>query len=779
MTPKEIHGATSPNERISEILSEIHTNGPINHQDLHELACFKLFHPAEIQKIEPQLMYLLGLFYKTEAPNDILSFVYDHYNSEIQEETGHTLTPVQASIRHKILANRYFSFSAPTSAGKSFLLREILKNETSDILIVVPSRALIAEYLTEVHDIFRDEPDVLILQFIDNINKYRTRKRVFVVTPERALEGVRSNLTTDIGLIIFDEAQISEERIRGIGFDTFVRRSDALFPAAKKVFAHPFVENPEAQLSKHNFTDTAAAENYQQGSVGKIFIQLHNNGSQYLFSPYNPGGHLLVNCLKSEIDRAEEAIQSGESLLIFTSKSAIITGRYKEDFSKYLELCEEIDDTHAIEIIDEIEELIGARRRTSDLVIQMRKGIVIHHGSIPLPVRSLIENFTRLGFARICFATSTLAQGVNMPFRVIWIHNLAFHGSDEDKALGLKNLIGRAGRTSQRKNNFDYGFVIIRNAKNFITRFQERSRISENSVLDQSDEDIPEDWIEFVKAIKEGTMNDELNLPQEQIDRLKSGTVSSAIATILDIIFQDGLIIEATEYSNLADSERSKLKQAFHSVYENSIQRPLESGEKAVLSAAITIFLMRVQGRSFKEVLAIRYNYITKRSERSKLRRRVRNREINQNQYDSEISAIKVGYSMSPSTLPNKSLTHSFNNFAGISVTDLKYDALVYDTYDYLDKVISFSLTDIYVAAFNLYFQKEGDIKAQKFANYMRYGTADEIDILLIRYGFTLDEIDQVAPHVESIDENEIVFKDSVFEINLSRALKLVNRYQS
>jgi hypothetical protein len=779
MTPKEIHGATSASERISEILSEIHTKGPINHQDLNELACFKLFHSAEIKKVEPQLMYLLGLFYKTEAPNDILSFVYNHYNSEIQEETGHTLTPVQASIRQKILENRYFSFSAPTSAGKSFLLREILKNETSDILIVVPSRALIAEYLTEVHDLFTDEPDVLILQFIDNINKAKTRKKVFVVTPERALEGVRSNSTNDIGLIIFDEAQISEEKIRGIGFDTFVRRSDTLFPSAKKVFAHPFVENPEAQLSKHNFTNTAASENYKQGSVGKIFVQLHGNGSQYLFSPYQSGGHLLTNCLKNETDRAEEAIKSGEGLLVFTSKSAIISGKYKDDFSQYLELCDAIDDTQAIEIIDEIEELIGAKGRTSDLVMQMRKGIVIHHGSIPLPVRSLIENFTRLGFAKVCFATSTLAQGVNMPFKVIWIHNLAFHGSDEDKALGLKNLIGRAGRTSQQINNSDFGFVIIKNAKSFIARFQEKSRISEDSVLDQSDENIPEDWVEFVKAIKEGTMNDELNLPQEKVDRLKRSTVSSAIATILEIIFQDDLIIKSLEYSSLADTERTKLKQAFHSIYENSLRRPLEPGEKGVLSAAITIFLMKIQGRSFKEILAIRYNYITKRSERRTLYRRLRNREINQTQYDSQVSAIEIGFSMAPSTLPNKNLTHSFNNFNGVKVTDLKYDALVYDTYDYLDKVISFSLTDIFVASFTLYFQKEGDIKAQTLANYMRYGTADDIEILLIRYGFTLDEIDEVSPHVESIDENEIIFKDSVFEVKQSRALKLVKRYQS
>lgn len=779
MNPKEIKQTQEPLPNISKILARIHANGPVDHDDLHDLACFKLFHPKEFQKVEPQLMYLLGLFYKTEPPDDLLSFVYRQYGEEIEKETGHSFTPVQASIRQNILDNRYFSFSAPTSAGKSYLLREILRSEASDVIIVVPSRALIAEYLAEVFAIFANDPSVLILQFIDYINLKRTRKRIFVVTPERALEATRSEIIFDVGLIIFDEAQISEEEIRGIGFDAFVRRSDTLFPDAKKVFAHPFVENPSAQLDKHNFVDQASAKNYRQGSVGKLFIQIHANGNQYFFSPYIDRGHRLTKCLVNEIDQAAAAIESGDSLLVFTSKASIISGKYKKDFSDYLDLCDEVTDEDGVAIINEIEDLIGAEERDSDLVSQMRKGVVIHHGSIPLSVRTLIERFTRLGLARICFATSTLAQGVNMPFKVVWIHNLAFHGSREDKALGLKNLIGRAGRTSHSTNNFDYGFVIVEHARPFTERFQERSMITAESVLDRDQEEIPEDWREFVEAIKEETIDDELNLPKSQVERLNGNEVMGAAGTVLSILFPDNDILTSAEYSRLEQPVRKKLKDAFHLIFERSVNRPLESGEKGVLSAGITILLMKVQGRSFKEILAIRYNYITKRSERRKLSRLLRAGDIDEEEYSSRLAEIMVDFSMPPHTLPNKRLTHSYNEFAGISVENLEYDRLVYDTYDYLDKVISFSLTDIYVAAFTLYFEKTGDPNALRFANYMRHGTADEIEITLLRYGFTLDELDEIAPHVESIDENEIVFRRSVMNVRRSRVLELVKRYSA
>lgn len=765
--------------KIAKILARIHANGPVDHQDLHELACFKLFHPNEFHRVEPQLMYLLGLFYKTEPPNDLLSFVYRQYGDEIEEETGQSLTPVQASIRQNILDKRYFSFSAPTSAGKSYLLREILRKEVGDVIIVVPSRALIAEYLAEIANIFADDPSVLILQFIENINRKRTRKRIFVVTPERALEATRSGPFFDVRIIIFDEAQISEEEVRGIGFDTFVRRSDSLYPTAKKVFAHPFVENPSAQLDKHDFVDQAFAKNYKQGSVGKLFIQNHNNGNQYLFSPYINGGHKLTNCLLNEIDHAEAAVKTGESLLVFTSKTSIITGKYKEDFSGYLDLCDEVTNEDGVAIIDEIEDLIGAEGRDSDLVNQMRRGVVIHHGSIPLAVRALIEKFTRLGLAKICFATSTLAQGVNMPFKVVWIHNLAFHGSREDKALGLKNLIGRAGRTSQNTNNFDYGFVIVENARNFTERFQERTWIKAESVLDRDQDEIPEDWREFVEAIRDETINDELNLPESQVERLSGDEVMEAAATVLRILFPGDDILTSSEYSKLEESVRRKLKDSFHLIFERSVNRPLAAGEKGVLSAGITILLMKVQGRSFKEILAIRYNYITKRSERRKLERLLQRGEIDKVEYSSRLAETMVDFSMPPHPLPNKKLTHLYNEFDGIRVSDLEYDRLVYDTYDYLDKVISFSLADIYVAAFTLYYEKFGAPNALRFANYMRYGTADEIEIALLRYGFTLDELDVIAPHVKSIDDNEIVFKLSVRNVRRSRVVELVKRYSA
>ena len=133
-------------------------------------------------------MYLLGLFYKTEKSDSLLSFAYSLFKDEIYKQTNNYFTPVQNSIYSEIENNINYSFSAPTSTGKSFLFRELLKKYKNDVVIVVPSRALIAEYIAVLQNTFKEDKSILILSFVENINILKTSRRIFVLTPERLPE---------------------------------------------------------------------------------------------------------------------------------------------------------------------------------------------------------------------------------------------------------------------------------------------------------------------------------------------------------------------------------------------------------------------------------------------------------------------------------------------------------------------------------------------------------------------------------------------------------------
>ncbi|MDN4733279.1 hypothetical protein QYZ42_09360 [Vibrio parahaemolyticus] len=91
-------------------------------------------------------------------------------------------------MRLAVEENRYTSISAPTSAGKSFSLRDYIFEQEEDSVIVVPSRALIAEYMATLRERFKDNKQVMISSFVDCVFTSRKLRRIFVLTPERARE---------------------------------------------------------------------------------------------------------------------------------------------------------------------------------------------------------------------------------------------------------------------------------------------------------------------------------------------------------------------------------------------------------------------------------------------------------------------------------------------------------------------------------------------------------------------------------------------------------------
>lgn len=756
---------------LDEIVAEFHLSGPTNALSMERLAYIKKYHPNIFQEYESKIIGLMGLFYKAPISSSLIEEVYSIFASSISDDTGHWFSPIQASAFKSIRDNKYFSFSAPTSSGKSHLFRVLLEEAKGDVVIVVPSRALIAEYYYKILELMEHDNEVLVLQFIDNVNTSKVSRRIFIITPERGVELFKRTNEFNIELFLLDEAQISEDEKRGLRFDSFVRRIHNQFPLAKKVFAHPFVSNPDAQLKKHSITQNAKAKNYEQHSVGKIFLSYQDNKFKY-FSPNEI-------CAKVECpnDPIIEILKAKGSLLVYTSKKKIYEGQYLIDFETYISNCRKVTDKKALKIIERIKDFIGAgdasAGKHSVLIEMMKKGIVIHHGSIPLRGRLLIEEFVRMGAARICFATSTLNQGINMPFDAVWIDSFF-----NLPTLDLKNLIGRAGRTRKQSDSLDYGYTVVKteNEATFSTRFKETFEISEISALDSDIQNLDEDDKDNVEAIRNHSFNDNLHLPQSQVDRISTADLDEDIKYILDNLLENGIPIQGNKYIALKESVRDKIKTSIKNIYMQHLRRKdLTVAEKSVLSTAIPILLWSIQGKSFSEVVSLRHAFLSKKNERRKLLTQVKKGEISAKDAKDNLNELKVRISQAPSTIPDKNLRR-ISSFHNTMVKDLDFDLVVYDTYDYLDKVISLSLIDPICAAFELFFERTQDSRAKSFVNYVRYGTNDSTEILLMRYGFGFEEIEWLKEYISDIDTSKITFKKTVNELPVEK-MSLIKRY--
>ena len=89
----------------------------------------------------------------------------------------------------------------------------------------------------------------------------------------------------------------------------------------------------------------------------------------------------------------------------------------------------------------------------------------------------------------------------------------------------------------------------------------------------------------------------------------------------------------------------------------------------------------------------------------------------------------------------------------------------MYDTYDFLDKLIGFKLSDIFYAAFHQFAKTNSNQTAEKLAKYIKYGTDNETHIWMLRYGLTFEDIEWLEPCIFSIDEEKIQFNQNVHNL--------------
>lgn len=99
-------------------------------------------------------------------------------------------------------------------------------------------------------------------------------------------------------------------------------------------------------------------------------------------------------------------------------------------------------------LVDAVVRTVGS---SHELVAMVSRGVAYHHGRLPRPLRSAIENGLRNADLKFVAATSTLAEGVNTPVTTVIISGTSRFDeeSQRQKPMDVRdflNMTGRAGR---------------------------------------------------------------------------------------------------------------------------------------------------------------------------------------------------------------------------------------------------------------------------------------------------------------------------------------------
>lgn len=111
------------------------------------------------------------------------------------------------------------------------------------------------------------------------------------------------------------------------------------------------------------------------------------------------------------------------------------------------------------EAVQETRSLLGHEHPLADL---LQQGIAYHHAGVPMHILRHIERLTSARLLRVLCATTTVAEGADLPFKVVIIPHLNFPGGSRrlERDLYL-NIIGRAGRANVAME----GLVFILNSE--------------------------------------------------------------------------------------------------------------------------------------------------------------------------------------------------------------------------------------------------------------------------------------------------------------------------
>jgi superfamily II DNA or RNA helicase len=373
------------------------------------------------------------------------------------------LNKFQKKVFENYKENDLLSISAPTSAGKSFILERIILDQITNsnppytIIYIVPTRALINQVEQEIREMLNEnELSNVFLSTVpqkpdDNIRS----KNIFVFTQERLHWFRTENPLFKIDLLIIDEAHKIEDGNRGILLQQKIEDLISDFPDVKIYFSSPFTSNPEFLLKDFPDTKTKAPIKTEFISVNQNLIYVSQKRSR-------PLEWEVRLCAKDdsfklgEISLKYRPTPESKRLIFVAAELAdqvggnIIYSNRASDAEKYSQILFDTLEDKYRDISDEVKELIKLVKKTVHskylLAKVLEKKIAFHYGNMPLIIRQEIERLFKKGDIHFIICTSTLLEGVNLPAKSIFIRKPTRGIGNPMNDSDFWNLAGRVGR---------------------------------------------------------------------------------------------------------------------------------------------------------------------------------------------------------------------------------------------------------------------------------------------------------------------------------------------
>ncbi|MAF68668.1 MAG: RNA helicase [Micavibrio sp.] len=368
------------------------------------------------------------------------------------DELDFPLTDFQLSLWTDLISDRDVVTAAPTSAGKThiilnYLIHKVTRSDGAFAAIIVPTRALISEVAGKIYELIkeRDYQSEIEICTVPKEGKFRD-KTLFVMTQERLHEVLlRGDIYFDY--LFIDEAQNISDKSRGTLLHLTIEKiMEGSLPQIIVSMPSPSYQDSFSSI----FSGTEFEKEITSNSpVAKIVMSVVAKNRELIISRYNSTNTINVakdfTGSKAKLAKIVYRLGKNETNIIYRNKT-----NHCEDFADQISALitdsKEIDD-RLEEAASYIEEFI---HKDFSLAKNLRKEVAFHYGPLPSSVRVMIENLVKDNRIKFIACTSTLAEGVNLPAKNLFLSNpiqpVQYASPERLEDVKINNITGRAGR---------------------------------------------------------------------------------------------------------------------------------------------------------------------------------------------------------------------------------------------------------------------------------------------------------------------------------------------
>lgn len=514
-----------------------------------------------------------GLFIKSPEflNTNFMDRLYIDYNK------NYMAIPAEPSIQffrsQKIIyshfADPYFSYSGPTSMGKSFVMRMFIKQQiisgaAMNFILLVPTKALINELTSNVINDLKGllvERNYRIVTSAGAIVLKQKHNFIFILTPERLLYLLIENPQISINYLFVDEAHKISTRDNRSTF--YYKVVDMLVQQEKRphvIFSSPNIPNPEIYLKlipdAEKLNDRKLVSCFAPVSQIKYLIDFQN-GDIKLFNSYSKEFLLVAKLKNKQVSFCDiiSAIGGSSQNIIYCSS----TSQAVELAINYARNKPEQTDNSLTMLAKDIKNEIHGDYYLAKI---LTKGISYHIGYLPATIRMRIEELFKEGLIKTMFCTSTLVEGVNLPADNLFITSYR-NGIAQMTPVDFNNLIGRVGRIEY--NLYGNVFLVcLPGSKNDKDKFVE---LLNKDVPAQQLSLVTELTVAQKKIIVECLCDGKIELerhPKNQTANSYALMRKFAIILLRDIMKDRNSIVKRAFEPYLTNGEAIKIKEVFN-----------------------------------------------------------------------------------------------------------------------------------------------------------------------------------------------------------------------